>query len=70
MVFKPKYIQVCTLNEALELHRGNKTSLAKELGLTRLTLRRHLEGGGHQLCQVVTDDDNISFKYINKNWVK
>ncbi len=67
MVFKPKYIQVCTINEALELHRGNKASLARELGLCRLTLRRYLASGGKQLCQVVTDENSISFKYINKN---
>lgn len=69
-IFKPKYIQVCTLNEALELRGGNKTKLAEELGLTRTTLRHHLDASGEQLVQVVTDNFDVSFKYINKHWTK
>ena len=68
--FKPKYIQICTLNEALEFRGGNKTKLAAELGLTRTTLRNHLDSSGEQLVQVVTDNFDVSFKYINKNWTK
>lgn len=69
-IFKPKYIQVCTLNEALELRGGNKTKLAEELGLTRTTLRHHLDASGEQLVKVVTGADSISFEYINKHWTK
>lgn len=66
-----KSIEVCTLKDAYELRGGNKTALANELGLTRNTLRSHLDCGGHQLLSVeYALDGSFRFKYINKNWVK
>lgn len=71
MLIKFKKVEVCTLKDAYILRGYNKTALANELGLTRNTLRGHLDGGGHQLLTVEYDEKgDFKFKYINKNWVK
>ena len=64
MQIKFKSIEVCTLKDAYELRGGNKTLLASELGLTRNTLRSHLDCGGHQLLLVEYEPDgSFGFKY-------
>lgn len=68
---EPKCIQVYTLSDGLDLCGGNQTLLAKELGISRTTLRSHLDCGGHQLLEVIDGDgDSFGLRYINKGWTK
>ena len=65
-----KSVEVCTLNDAYALRGYNKTALANELGLTRTTLRSHLEDGSQLLLVSYDENNDWHFKYINKNWAK
>lgn len=66
IIFKPQTITVCTLEQALRLRRNNLTELARELGISRNTLRTHLDCSGQQLIRI----DGDKLEYINKGWTK
>lgn len=66
-IFEPKYIQVCTIKDALVVYRGNQSKLASDLGINRGTLRTYIKNGAEHLLQVHTKEGQVTgFKLINK----
>lgn len=66
-VGRPDTITVYRLNQAIVITRGNVTHLASILGVTRGTVSKLLDKGGHQLVEVEIDGDEvINMSLINK----
>ena len=70
-ILRTSFMQIITLNEALELFDNNQSKLCRELMLNRTTVRRYLEYGGTQLIQVKElGIGEYKLEFINKNWTK
>lgn len=66
-IIHPVFIQVCTINDALVMYRGNQTKLAEDLAINRGTLRGYINKGGEHLLKVITDAGQVSsLELINK----
>ncbi|AFC22434.1 hypothetical protein F353_gp52 [Vibrio phage CP-T1] len=66
-VGRPDTITVYRLNQAIVITRGNVSHLASILGVTRGTVSKLLDKGGHQLIKVeVLGDEVIHMSLINK----
>ncbi|AUR89940.1 DNA binding HTH domain protein [Vibrio phage 1.216.O._10N.222.55.C12] len=70
-ILRTSFMQIITLNEALELFDNNQSELSRELGLNRGTMRSYLSYGGTQLIQVKElGVGEYKLEFINKNWTK
>ena len=70
-ILRTSFVQIITLNEALELFDNNQSELCRELELNRGTMRRYLECGGNQLIQVKEGEPgDYHLTFINKYWTK
>ena len=70
-ILRTSFMQIITLNEALELFDNNQSELCRELMLNRTTARRYLDYGGTQLIQVKElGIGEYKLEFINKNWTK
>lgn len=70
-ILRTSFMQIITLNEALELFDNNQSELCRELMLNRTTVRRYLAYGGTQLIQVKElGIGEYKLEFINKNWTK
>lgn len=64
-IIKTKFVECCTVNEAMVFYRGNQSQAAKDMSINRGTLRRWLDDGD-KLVMVIRHADGATISHFER----